>query len=109
MLKARFVIHAIGPVWHGGHMGEIAHLASCYRRALELAQDAGAQSVAFPAISTGIYGFPTDQAASIAVRTVADFLTHQDPQGDLLRVLFCCFGPDCARLHADALSKLGGS
>ena len=109
MLKARFVIHAVGPVWHGGHMGEIGHLASCYRRALELARDSGAKSVAFPAISTGIYGFPTDQAASISVRTVADFLSHHDPHGVVLQVIFCCFGPDSVRLHADALSKLRGS
>lgn len=109
MLTARFVIHAVGPVWHGGNMGEIGHLAACYHRALELALDAGLKSIAFPAISTGIFGFPTDQAASIAVRTVADFLTHQDPHSPLLQVMFCCFGPDCVRLHADALSKLRDS
>lgn len=109
MLNARFVIHAVGPVWHGGHAGEIGLLASCYHCALELAQEAGAKSIAFPAISTGIFGFPADAAASIAVRTVADFLCHQGPTDPLQEVIFCCFGPDCARLHSDALSKLRGT
>jgi O-acetyl-ADP-ribose deacetylase len=69
-LPARWVIHTVGPVWRGGEHGEAGLLASCYRRSLEVADDLGARSVAFPAISTGIYGFPRDQAAEIAVRTL---------------------------------------
>ena len=69
-LRARWIIHAVGPVYRGGHRGEPDLLASCYRRALELAADLGAASVAFPAISTGIYGYPPDQACRIAVETV---------------------------------------
>jgi O-acetyl-ADP-ribose deacetylase (regulator of RNase III) len=69
-LPARFVVHAVGPVWHGGGSGERDALASAYRRSLEVAADAGARSIAFPAISTGIYGFPKREAAEIAVRTL---------------------------------------
>jgi O-acetyl-ADP-ribose deacetylase len=64
------VIHAVGPVWHGGHRGEPEILASCYRRSLEVADELGARSVAFPAIATGIYGFPADRAARVAVETI---------------------------------------
>jgi O-acetyl-ADP-ribose deacetylase (regulator of RNase III) len=69
-LPARWVLHAVGPVWHGGNAGEDALLGSCYRRALELADELGARSVAFPAISTGVYRFPPDRAARIAVETL---------------------------------------
>jgi O-acetyl-ADP-ribose deacetylase (regulator of RNase III) len=101
-LPARFVIHAVGPVWHGGNANEDALLASCYRRALEIAAEHGLRSIAFPAISTGIYAFPADRAAGIAVRTVRD---HVSGRG-LARVVFCCFSPASARLHADALREL---
>jgi O-acetyl-ADP-ribose deacetylase (regulator of RNase III) len=70
-LPARFVIHTVGPVWHGGERGEADTLASCYRRSLEVADGLGVRSVAFPAISTGVYGYPPEQAARIAVTTVA--------------------------------------
>jgi O-acetyl-ADP-ribose deacetylase (regulator of RNase III) len=69
-LPARWVIHAVGPVWHGGHRGEPGLLASCYRRSLQVADELGARSVAFPAISTGAYGFPRELAARIAVETI---------------------------------------
>ena len=69
-LPARWVIHAVGPVWRGGARGEADQLASCYRRSLEIADELGARSLAFPAISTGVYGFPSEQAARIAVETV---------------------------------------
>ena len=69
-LPARFIVHTVGPVWHGGGQGEPEHLASCYRRSIAVASEAGARSIAFPAISTGIYGYPADAAARIAVETV---------------------------------------
>src|SRR5258705_4826416 len=69
-LKAKYVVHTVGPVWHGGDEGESALLASCYRRSMEVAAAAGARSIAFPAISTGVYGYPLEPAAKIAVDTV---------------------------------------
>jgi O-acetyl-ADP-ribose deacetylase (regulator of RNase III) len=102
-LKARWVIHAVGPIWHGGEVGEDALLASAYRRSLELAAEKGIASIAFPAISTGIYGFPAERAAAIAVRTVAETLARQAlPE----RVLLCCFGAASAELHRRALAEL---
>jgi O-acetyl-ADP-ribose deacetylase (regulator of RNase III) len=71
-LRARWIVHTVGPVWHGGDRGEPALLASCYRRSIEVASAAGARSIAFPAISTGIFGYPADDAAEIAVATVRD-------------------------------------
>jgi O-acetyl-ADP-ribose deacetylase (regulator of RNase III) len=84
-LPARFVIHAVGPVWHGGNAGEPELLASAYRRALAVADDVGARQVAFPAISTGIYGYPLDAATTIAVRTVRETPTEVE------LVRFVCF------------------
>jgi O-acetyl-ADP-ribose deacetylase (regulator of RNase III) len=102
-LRARWVIHAVGPVWHGGGAGEDALLASAYRRSLELAAREGIKSIAFPAISTGIYGFPADRAAGIAVRTVAETLARQEiPE----RVVLCCFSSASAALHRRALDEL---
>ncbi len=88
-LKARHIIHTVGPVWRGGDHGEPALLASCYRRCLELAAQAQLASLAFPAISTGIYGYPIDDAATIAVREVMQWLAaHPHPAG----VIFCTYG-----------------
>ena len=75
-LKARWVIHTVGPVWRGGGVGEAELLASCYRRSLEVADELGAGSVAFPAISTGIYGYPAEEAATIAVDTIRSCATR---------------------------------
>src|SRR5437764_3702085 len=86
-LPARHVIHAVGPVWHGGGEGEDAALASCYRRALQLCQTHGLASIAFPAISTGVYRFPPDRAAAIAVNTVIDTLPAVPT---VTNVIFCC-------------------
>jgi O-acetyl-ADP-ribose deacetylase (regulator of RNase III) len=97
------VIHAVGPVWHGGSRGEDEALASCYRRAIELCQAHGLASVAFPAISTGVYRFPADRAAHIAVATTVDGLAATAVK----RVIFCCFSDDSARLHAQALAEFG--
>jgi O-acetyl-ADP-ribose deacetylase len=103
-LKASHVIHAVGPVWGGGHKGEDDLLASCYRTTLVLAGEHRLASVAFPAISTGIYRFPPDRAARIAVGTVADDITHASR--GITRVVFCCFSPDAAAHHQDAFAAL---
>ena len=87
-LPARYVIHAVGPVWRGGAEGEADLLASAYRSALELADAHGLRSIAFPAISTGIYGYPLEQAAAVAVRTVREF------GKGLQLVVFACFDPE---------------
>jgi O-acetyl-ADP-ribose deacetylase len=100
-LPARHVIHAVGPVWSGGSKGEDELLASCYRRAIELCSANGLASIAFPAISTGVYRFPADRAARIAVTTTVDALSGAPT---LNRVVFCCFSPDSARLHDEAMT-----
>ena len=99
------MIHAVGPVWHGGDKREDEALASCYRRAIELGQTLGLASIAFPAISTGVYGFPADRAAGIAVATTVGALTAAPA---VTRIIFCCFSDDSARLHAKALAEWGG-
>ncbi len=104
-LPARHVIHAVGPVWQGGRADEENLLASCYRTALVLAADHGLRSIAFPAISTGIYAFPADRAARIAVGTVVSEISA-DPRG-LQRAVFCCFSDNSARQHRDAFAELG--
>ena len=103
-LKARHVIHAVGPVWSGGHKGEEELLASCYRTALSLAAGHRLASIAFPAISTGIYRFPPERAAHIAVGTVAAEIAGAP---GMQRVVFCCFSPDAAAHHRDAFAALG--
>ncbi|WP_404381958.1 O-acetyl-ADP-ribose deacetylase [Caenispirillum salinarum] len=102
-LPARWVIHTVGPVWHGGDADEESLLASCYRRSLEVAVEIGAASVSFPAISTGIFGFPPNRAAPIAVSTVAEVLHETDA---IETVRFVCFDEDSAALHREALDKL---
>jgi O-acetyl-ADP-ribose deacetylase len=102
-LPARHVIHTVGPMWRGGGAGEDAILGNCYRRALEVAAEHGLKSVVFPAISTGIYGFPPERAAPIAVRSVRESLIAQGP---FETIVFCCFSPESARLHAEALAAL---
>ena len=98
------MIHAVGPVWRGGAEGEEALLASCYRRAIELARENALGSLAFPAISTGVYRFPAARAAEIAVASTVEALA-QAPS--LTRVIFCCFSRDSAQLHAQALAGVG--
>ena len=100
-LPARYVIHTVGPVWGGGR-GEDELLARCYRRSIERAAERQVRSIAFPAISTGVYGFPPERAAPIAVRAVRGSL----PAGALEEVIFCCFGETSARLHAEALAEI---
>ena len=100
-LKARHVIHTVGPVWHGGHSGEPQLLASCYRTSLALALSHRLTSLAFPAISTGVYGYPKEPATEIAVREVK---AHA---GALDRVTFCCFDKATADLYRAVIARSG--
>jgi len=100
-LKSRQVIHAVGPVFYGGRRGEPELLASCYRNALALADRHGLRSIAFPAISTGAYGYPIDAAAQIAVREARAFeKTHPE-----VRIVFCCFSPRDAGIYRRYLAS----
>ncbi len=102
-LSAKWVIHAVGPVWKGGMKGEAELLAGCYRVSLGLAREAGARSVAFPAISTGVYGYPAEPAARVAVRTVAqDLLANESPE----TVVFACFGEASVAAHERAMAEI---
>ncbi len=103
-LPARHVIHTVGPVWHGGNAGEAALLASCYRESLALALQHHVDSIAFPAISCGLYGYPLEAAVAIAVREVRAWLAaHARPR----RVIFCCFGTGTADAYRAALAAPG--
>jgi len=104
-LPAKHVIHAVGPVWGGGDRREEDLLASCYRRAVELAAANGLASIAFPAISTGVYRFPPDRAARVAIGTVVAELSGT-PRG-IVRTVFCCFSQSSADHHITALADLG--
>jgi O-acetyl-ADP-ribose deacetylase len=90
-LPAKFVIHTVGPVWNGGKYHETEKLEDCYRNSLQLAEDNNCRSIAFPGISTGVYGFPKKEAAEIAVNTVYKFISRP---GKIDRVIFVCFGDD---------------
>lgn len=103
-LPARFVIHTVGPVWHGGNHDEAKQLASCYRRSLEVARDIGARSIAFPAISTGVYGYPSDEAAAIAVETVDECL-RTIPENQVASVMFVCFDRHTHRRYERLLER----
>ena len=102
-LPARWVIHTVGPVWRGGHEGEGGLLAACYRNSLARARELGARTVAFPAISTGIYGYPVEQAARIAVSTVREDLAGH-PDGPACVVLVC-FGAPAREAFTGALES----
>jgi O-acetyl-ADP-ribose deacetylase (regulator of RNase III) len=103
-LPARWVIHAVGPVWHGGNRGEDDLLARCYETALAIAREKGVESIAFPAIYTGIYRFPRDRAAGIAVKTVRRVLAGGGP---VRRVIFCCFDTATAAIYREILVHPG--
>ena len=103
-LPARHVIHTVGPVWRGGGEGEPELLASAYRSSIDLARRHALRSIAFPAISTGIYGFPPAPAAAIAVATVAEFSAAHPSEFD--EIIFCCFSEASAGHHRAALSTL---
>jgi len=104
-LKARHIIHAVGPVWHGGDANEDALLASCYRRALEITAANRLASIAFPAISTGIYGFPGDRAARIATGAVVSELSAK--AGSIKRVVLCCFDARSGQHYVETFAELG--
>src|SRR2546421_10747729 len=99
-LPAKFVIHTVGPVWRDGTQGEPELLASCYRRSLELANQSNLSTIAFPAISTGAYGFPIEPAARIAVSTVREVVSTQDA---IREVIFCCFSESDYQLYQQLL------
>jgi O-acetyl-ADP-ribose deacetylase len=102
-LQAKYVIHTVGPIWRGGHGGEPELLASAYRESLQLAASKGMESVSFPSISTGAYGYPAEQAAVIALGAVIDFL-RQD--GRLKEVIFVLFDSGTCRIYEEALKRL---
>lgn len=103
-LSAAWVIHTVGPVWRGGKSGEALLLNQCYQNSLELASQHACRSVAFPAISTGAYGYPIDQAAGIAIEAIMSFLAaHDRPE----RVILVCFSPLVRRAYEQALSQYG--
>ncbi len=101
-LPADYVIHTVGPVWRGGGNGEAALLASCYRESVRLAEENGVASIAFPAISCGIYGYPVAEAATIAVREVTLFVEASEV---VERALLVCFGDEVARAVQDAVGR----
>lgn len=103
-LPANYVIHTVGPVWHGGKGTEADQLSSCYRRSLLLAREANAQSIAFPAISTGVYGYPLTKAAKIAVNTVAT--ECESKSYSFSRIVFCCFSDDDLLVYQSILARL---
>jgi O-acetyl-ADP-ribose deacetylase (regulator of RNase III) len=101
-LPHRHVIHTVGPIWKGGGAGEAELLASCYHNALQLARDHACTSIAFPAISTGVYGYPKDEAAEIAVTTVRAWLAQEASD---MAVLFCCFDAGTLSLYRALLAR----
>jgi O-acetyl-ADP-ribose deacetylase (regulator of RNase III) len=104
-LKAKFVIHTVGPVWHGGDRGEPELLAKCYENSLALARDGGLASIAFPSISTGAYGYPLELAAVVAQSTVRAFFEKNTLPG---RVIFCCFSESDRLVYLDVARRLLG-
>jgi len=103
-LGARWIIHTVGPMWHGGTAGEAELLASCYRTALAAAREVGASSIAFPAISCGAYGYPMIEAARIAVHEVRQ---SRDHAATLREVWFSCFGPEALTVYREVLEECG--
>jgi O-acetyl-ADP-ribose deacetylase len=107
-LRARFIIHTVGPVWRGGFAHEHELLASCYRKALNLAGERGLRSIAFPSISTGIYGYPIEQAAQVAVATVRAVLA-EGADATIEDVVFCCFSAGDLAVYCAILDATRGA
>ena len=105
-LPARYVIHTVGPVWRGGNAHEAELLASCYRNSLALAREHGIATIAFPAISCGVYGYPLEPAVTIAVDSVLEHLAEARPPR---HVIFACFGRDALQAYREALARRGSS
>lgn len=103
-LKAKYIIHTVGPIWQGGTMGEADGLTACYRRSLEIAKEKRFSSIAFPGISTGAYGYPIEQAAPIAIEAVKTFACG----GFLEYVFFCCFSESDLRIYLNSLAQYDG-
>lgn len=103
-LKARFVIHTVGPVWHGGNRGEPELLASAYRESLKIASENRLGSISFPSISTGAYGYPLAEAAEVALKAVVTFLKEQP--GSIKEAVFVLFSPDALASYTAALGKM---
>lgn len=107
-LPCQYVIHTVGPVWHGGSHDEEALLASCYQKSLTLALEQGLTSIAFPAISTGVYGYPLDKATEVAIETVKDFVSNvfkQNAGFPIREVIFCCFSDGDAAIYKQLLEQ----
>ena len=105
-LPAKHVIHTVGPVWQGGKNGEAELLANCYRTSLQIAAEYRLHSLAFPAISCGVYGYPLEAATTIAIREVSDFIRAN---GLPERLIFCCFSEAAAQIYRNTLSRVGFS
>jgi len=104
-LPAKHVIHTVGPVWHGGGQSEADLLASCYRRCLQVADENALRSIAFPAISAGVYGYPLDQATRIAITQASDYLQGG---GGFARIVFACFGAKARDMYAAVIDEIIG-
>lgn len=101
-LSAQYIIHTVGPVWRGGDSGEPALLASCYRRCIELAEERAIASIAFPCVSTGIYGYPIELAAEAAIRSVRESLSRDS---SLKEVIFCCYSSEDLRQYENVFAQ----
>ncbi len=102
-LRARFVIHTVGPVWQGGDRGEPGLLASCYRRCFEIAEESGIASIAFPAIGTGVYGYPLERATHIAV---SETVKHLERGSALRKIVFACFGAEVRDTYTAEIERI---
>jgi len=101
-LPAKFIIHTIGPVWNGGKPGKAELLAACYENSLQLAAQKNLTSIAFPAISTGVYGYPIQEATEVAVRTAREFITMPS---SLTEIIFCCFSAGDLKIYEEVLAE----
>ena len=106
LLPAKYVIHTVGPIWKGGSYGEQELLASAYRNSLRLAVENGIKTIAFPSISTGVYSYPINEAAEIAISTIVDFLKTEDTTGVIEKVVFVLFGNNTFRIYESVLNRI---